>query len=113
MFECPGSQKFRQPQPEYMKCPKCGEEVEIWTDEVKTTCPKCKSPVMRKEELSCLEWCKYAKECVGEEAYVNFLSNKTMLMKDKLIMALEIYFGKDAKRIDHAKKVMGYAEELL
>ena len=67
-FECPGSKNIRQPKPEYIKCPSCGEEVEIWTDEIKTICLKCKAAVMRKEESSCLEWCKYAKECVGEAA---------------------------------------------
>lgn len=34
-------------------------------------------------------------------------------MKDKLIKELEAYFGSDIKRINHAKKVMGFAEELL
>ena len=112
-FECPGSKNIRQPKPEYIKCPSCGEEVEIWTDEIKTACLKCKAAVMRKEESSCLEWCKYAKECVGEAAYNNFLKNKSVLMKDKLIKELEAYFGKDVKRINHAKKVLGFAEELL
>lgn len=34
-------------------------------------------------------------------------------IKDRLIKELEGYFGPDAKRINHAKKVLGYAEELL
>lgn len=112
-FECQGSQKFRQPQPEYIKCNSCGEEVEIWTDEVQTTCPKCKAKVTRQEGSSCLDWCKYARECVGDRIYTNFLKNKAITMKDKLIKELEAYFGKDLKRINHAKKVMGFAEELL
>ena len=112
-FECPGSEKFRQPKPEYIKCPACGEEVEIWTDEVKTTCPACKAAVLRREELSCLDWCKYAKECVGEAAYNNFLKNKAITVKEKLLKELEAYFGSDSKRINHAKKVMGCAEDIL
>jgi len=32
---------------------------------------------------------------------------------DKLLKELETYFGTDTKRINHAKKVLGFAEELL
>lgn len=112
-FECPGSKIIRQPQPEFIKCPFCSEEVEIWTDEIKATCPKCKKVIVRDQATSCLEWCSYAKECVGDEVYNNFMKNKAVTIKDKLIKELEDYFGKDTKRINHAKKVMGYAEELL
>lgn len=112
-FECPGAQRFRQPQPEYIKCPSCGEEAEIWTDETEAVCPKCGKKVTRQQEQSCLEWCAYAKECVGEKSYNNYMKNRTMTIKDKLIEELEMYFGSDAKRIGHAKKVMGFAEELL
>ncbi len=34
-------------------------------------------------------------------------------VKDRLIKELEDYFGPDVKRIDHAKKVMHFAEEIL
>lgn len=110
---CPGSQKFRQPQPEIIKCSNCGEEVEIWTDEVQATCSKCKTIVTRESGSSCLDWCKYAKECVGEQTYNKFMQNKAITTKQKLLKKLEEYFGKDTKRINHAKKVMGFAEEIL
>jgi len=112
-FECPGSQRFKQPTPEYIKCQSCGEEVEIWTDEAQTACPKCKKMITRKGFESCLEWCKYAKECVGEQKYSNYLKNKSVILKDKLIEELERYFGDDKKRISHAKNVLKFAEELL
>lgn len=112
-FECPGSKAIRQPLPEFIKCPFCSEEVEIWTDEIKAACPKCKKTVVREQATSCLEWCAYAKECVGDEAYDNFMKNSAVTIKDKLTAELEGYFGKDTKRINHAKKVMGYAEDLL
>src|SRR3989338_7977911 len=112
-FECPGSEKFKQPKPEYLKCPSCGEEVEIWSDEVQTTCQKCGKKVTRKESTSCLDWCKYAKECIGAQKYSAYIKDKSIILKDKLISELEKYFGNDSKRINHAKKVMGFAEELL
>ena len=75
-FKCPGSQSFSQPKPEGIKCPFYSYEAEIWTDEVKTTCPKCKKTFMREQKQSCLDWCKYAKECVGEDVYRKYKKNK-------------------------------------
>ena len=34
-------------------------------------------------------------------------------MKEKLLRAMAEYFGQDAKRIDHARRVLGYAEKIL
>lgn len=113
VFECPGAQKFRKPQPEFMKCPFCGAEVEIWTDEVKATCPNCKKIVTRQQDLSCVDWCKYAKECLGDECYTNYMKNKVITIKERLVKELEDYFEGDIKRINHAKNVMHFSEELL
>ncbi|MBI2852799.1 MAG: hemerythrin domain-containing protein [Chloroflexi bacterium] len=66
---CPGSKAIRNPVPENISCPNCGYEVEIWTDEIKATCPKCKTKVFREAQVSCIDWCPYAKECVGPEVY--------------------------------------------
>ena len=112
-FECPGSRAIRQPQPEFIKCPFCSEDVEIWTDEIKAICPKCKKTAMRQQGESCLEWCSYAKECVGDQAYNNYIQNRNITIKEKLIKELKDYFGSDIKRITHAKKVLTFAEDLL
>jgi len=66
---CPGSRAICEPKPEYFNCANCGTEVEIWTDELKATCPKCGSKVYRARGNSCIDWCPHAKECVGPEAY--------------------------------------------
>jgi HD superfamily phosphodiesterase/predicted RNA-binding Zn-ribbon protein involved in translation (DUF1610 family) len=113
LFNCPGSQKFRQPEPEIIKCPSCGAEIEIWTDEIKARCPRCKEEIMRETGASCLDWCKYAKECAGPQVYDKYMQNKATTIREKLIKELEDYFGSDLKRINHAKKVMHFAEELL
>lgn len=114
IFNCPGSKKFKQPEPRLLQCPSCRGEIEIWTDEIQAVCPKCKNTIMRQPEgASCLDWCKYAKECVGDQVYTNYLKNKFFVLKDKLIKELENYFGNDLKRINHAKKVLDFAEELL
>ncbi len=113
MNKCPGSQAFSQPHPEDIKCPHCGAEVEIFSDEIKVTCPGCNKTVVREEGATCLDWCRYAKECVGDKLFSKFMRNKMVTLKDKLIKDLEEHFGLDRRRIEHAKKVMSFAEELL
>jgi len=110
---CPGSQRFRQPQPETIKCPYCNYEIEIWTDEIQAICPNCKSKVTRQAGISCLEWCRYARECVGDQVYSKYMQNRAITIKERLLKELEEYFGDDTKRINHAKNVMHFAEELL
>ena len=71
---CPGAIAVREAVPEYVNCLHCGEEVEIWTDEVQARCPKCKETTTREQGPSCIEWCTYAKECVGVEKYERLMS---------------------------------------
>lgn len=76
LFKCPGSRSFSQPHPELIKCAFCGRELEIWSDEAKAACPHCKKTVFKEGGASCLDWCKYAKECVGENIYNKYAKNK-------------------------------------
>jgi len=69
--KCPGQDK-RNLKAQVLKCSRCGYEIEIFSDEVKVSCPKCKSLVCRERLPSCVDWCKYAKECVGEKAYKKY-----------------------------------------
>lgn len=64
IFECPGSQRFKYPFPEEIKCISCGNKLEIWTDEVKASCPHCAAIVTRPVEQGCFKWCKHANECI-------------------------------------------------
>lgn len=76
-FQCPGVKQFRQPEPQEVKCPFCEALVEIWTDESEVVCPGCGKKVRREMAQNCLDWCKFAKECVGEKAYEDYLRKKT------------------------------------
>ena len=67
--QCPGSGPFRQPEPEFFPCPHCGEQVEVWTDELQSPCPKCGTETLRPRENLCIDWCPKARECVGSEVY--------------------------------------------
>jgi hypothetical protein len=76
IFQCPGSSKIKRPEPETIICQNCGKEIEIWTDEGIAVCPKCKNINQRDIGSSCLDWCKYAKECVGEKKYTEYQINR-------------------------------------
>ncbi|MGB9643048.1 MAG: hypothetical protein ACPL3Q_07620, partial [Candidatus Ratteibacteria bacterium] len=69
--------------------------LEIWTDEIKVICPNCKKEVLRLQEASCLDWCKYAKQCVGDEIYNKYMKNKSMTIKEKLLKEIENFFGNE------------------
>jgi hypothetical protein len=104
---------FTQPKPESAKCPDCGADVEIWSDEATGTCPSCSKTVIRTETQSCVDYCKYAKECLGGDKFKQYGMMKAAMRKPALIAAVEKYFGADRKPIEHAKKAVSYAESLL
>ncbi len=87
--------------------------MEIWSDEATGLCPSCSKPVIRASTQSCVDWCKFAKECLGEDKYKKYGAMKAALRRAALIGATETYFGADHKRIEHAKKVVSYAELIL
>ncbi|MCS4540996.1 MAG: hypothetical protein HY929_01535 [Euryarchaeota archaeon] len=74
--KCPGSAAIRRPTIVIVKCTNCGEEVEIFADEMKAKCDKCGTIVFRESVPSCIEWCSYAKKCIGEEKYKKIIEEK-------------------------------------
>lgn len=66
---CPGSKLLREPMPEDITCQECRGSVEIWTHELKATCPNCGATVFRERAPSCIDWCRFAEECIGPELY--------------------------------------------
>jgi len=62
---CPGARSLKDIRPEYVRCPHCQTEVEIWTDEYRARCPTCHAWVYREQGLTCLDWCAEAERCVG------------------------------------------------
>ncbi len=48
------------------KLPALRQAVEFWKDDPKLKCPSCKKQIINpKLDLSCAQWCKYAKQCLG------------------------------------------------
>ena len=69
MFKkCPGTEGLRTPTLKLKNCPECGKELEIFSTDVKVACSNCGFVVYNDIE-SCIQWCRYAKECVGEKLY--------------------------------------------
>jgi ribosomal protein S27AE len=76
MFDhCPGSANIRTPTLSIRKCPECGEEVEVFSSDSKVECGRC-GFVIYNDITACVQWCKYAKECVGEETYNKLVGKK-------------------------------------
>jgi len=116
-FKCPGIDT-RYLQVEEQVCKNCGYNVEIFSNEVKIICPRCKNEIYRENVPSCIDWCSYAKQCIGQEKYEQLKSkielNKSKLdFKEKILSEMINYFGDDIKRITHAMKVTHFAEKIL
>jgi Zn finger protein HypA/HybF involved in hydrogenase expression len=62
---CPGARMIREVRPEDVRCPGCGAEVEVWSDELMARCLQCGRMVARERSASCIDWCAHAAECVG------------------------------------------------
>jgi hypothetical protein len=69
MFDrCPGAAHVRTPTLTIKKCPSCGGEIEIFSNDIAVKCSKCGFTVYN-DIASCVQSCRYARECVGEELY--------------------------------------------
>ena len=70
--KCPGSANLRTPTLKLKKCPECGRDVEIFSVDVQVKCDNC-GFIIYNDIQSCMQWCKYAKQCVGKETYDRLL----------------------------------------
>ncbi len=66
--QCPG-QDTRKLRVALYKCPNCGAEVEMFSDELRIKCPKCEKYVYKEKVPSCIDWCASARQCLGEEMW--------------------------------------------
>ncbi len=72
---CPGTSRLRTPTLDIKICPNCGSEIELFSTDISMPCEKC-GFVAYNDIQSCIQWCKYAKLCVGEELYNKLMSEK-------------------------------------
>jgi len=67
-MKCPGQDSRNLSAAMYI-CPNCGIEVEMFSDELRIRCHKCKEYVYKEKTPSCIDWCSSAKECLGVERW--------------------------------------------
>ena len=49
-------------------CPQCGGVIEMFSTDSQAECDNC-GFVAYNDKLSCVQWCDYARQCVGDEMY--------------------------------------------
>jgi hypothetical protein len=71
--DCPGAAVFKGAEDLHIKvCPECGAEIEIFSKDTHAVCA-C-GFVAYNDFQSCVRWCAYAKECVGDELFEKFIA---------------------------------------
>ena len=66
--KCPG-QDPRKASAESLVCSHCGYVAEIFSDEIKVKCAQCKNLICKVRLPSCVDWCRAAKDCIGEKKW--------------------------------------------
>ena len=74
VYRCPGAAGIRSPTISEKICPQCGREIELFSIDPYMQC-EC-GFIAYNDVQSCLQWCAYARECVGEAVYEQFILNK-------------------------------------
>ena len=54
------------------ECPNCGNLIEMFSVDTQMPCEHC-GFVAYNDTLSCVQWCQYARKCVGDEMYERML----------------------------------------
>ena len=70
MDSCQG--KPRTPTIHEKVCPQCGSIIELFSTDTEVACEKC-GFLAYNDTLSCVQWCKYARKCVGDEMYEHMM----------------------------------------
>lgn len=58
-------------------CPKCGNVIELFSIDTQVSCEVC-GFVAYNDTLSCVQWCEYARKCVGDEMYERMMEIAAM-----------------------------------
>lgn len=53
-------------------CPQCGAPIELFSVDTEMACENC-GFVVYNDTLSCVQWCKYARKCVGDAMYEHMM----------------------------------------
>jgi hypothetical protein len=94
------------------KCPNCGGVLEFFKDETRRRCRKCGEQVLNpKMDFGCATHCKFAKHCFGDLP-PELIKQKQDLFKDRVVLQMKRLLKNDFKKIGHAAKVAGFAQQI-
>jgi hypothetical protein len=111
-IRCPGQNTlFWKPDDIYdVTCPSCGAPVEFWKDDSKRTC-KCGHRFLNpKRDLGCLEYCKYAEQCMPDMFQGE---NLKAIYRDRLLVGAKIALKPTDNRLKRSQEIAEVAEEIL
>lgn len=54
-------------------CPNCGSIIELFSIDTQMACETC-GFIAYNDTLSCVQWCQYARKCVGDEMYDHMMA---------------------------------------
>lgn len=74
--------KPRTPTIREIVCPQCGSIIELFSIDTQVACETC-GFIAYNDALSCVQWCQYARQCVGDEMYEHMMEIAAMQKKQK------------------------------
>ena len=115
---CPGQDMrfWRQDDIFEVHCAKCGHAVEFFKDDARRSCPHCGAVIANpKLSIGCAQWCAQAEQCLGFDPNTvdDADRQEAASLCDRIVAAVKEEFGDDHKRIEHALRVLDYAQQLL
>jgi hypothetical protein len=111
-ISCPGQNTmFWKPDDIFdVRCPSCDRPVEFWKDDSKRTCECGHRFLNPKRDLGCLEYCKYAEQCMPEMFEGESLK---ALYRDRLLVTAKIKMKPDDASLERSQKIAELVEEIL
>ncbi len=93
-------------------CPKCRNVIEFFKDDSTRACSKCGHRMLNpKIDFGCAAYCPHAEQCLGNLPD-ELKPSAGQSLKDRVGVEMKRYFATDFRRINHARKVAHYAEEI-
>ena len=111
-ISCPGQNTmFWKPDDIFdVRCPNCDRPVEFWKDDSKRTCDCGHRFLNPKRDLGCLEYCRYAEQCMPEMFEGESLK---ALYRDRLLVTAKIKMKPDDASLERSQKIAELVEEIL